>query len=66
MNIAGRHVALTVARRENSDSIKIVLKDLPLHEVSNQDTLMTVKEHIDVLSDVKYSNIFVDGRRTHL
>ncbi len=28
--------------------------------------LTTVKEHVDVLSDVKYSNVFVDGRRMHL
>ena len=66
VNIAGRHVALTAARKENSDSVKIILKDLPLHEVLNQDTLTLVKEHVDVLSDVKYSNIFVDGRRMHL
>lgn len=25
-----------------------------------------MKEQVDVLSDVKYSNVFIDGRRTHL
>ena len=66
VNIVGRHVALMAARRENSDSVKIILKDLPLYEVSNQDTLTVVKVHVTVLSDVKYSNVFVDRKRMHL
>ncbi len=42
------------------------MKDLPLHEVSNEDVLTAIKRHVQVLSDVKYSNVFVDGKRTHL
>ncbi len=66
INLAGKHVSLNTARCENSDTVKIIIKDLPLHEVSNQEVLVAVKEAFEVLSEVKYSNVFVDGKKTHL
>ena len=62
INLAGRHVTLMPYRHENNDLVKIIIKDLPLHEVSNQDVLSSVKEHMDILSDVRYSNVYVDGK----
>ena len=48
--------------------MKLVLKDLPLHEISNDQVLAALKrnEDIDVQSQVWYSNIYIDGHRTHL
>ena len=36
---------------------KIILKDLPLNEVSNEQVLKAVKERYEVKSEVWYSNI---------
>ncbi len=66
INLTGRHMTLIPYRCENNDSVKIIIKDLPLHEVLNQDVLSSVKEHLDILSDVKYSNVYVDGKQMHL
>ncbi len=66
INLAGRHVSLAPSWHEHTESIKSIIKDLPLHKVSNQNVLAVVKELFSVLSDVKYSNVFVDGRKTHL
>ena len=66
VNLAGKHVSLNMARCENSDTAKIIIKDLPLHKVSNQEVLVAIKEAFDMLSEVKYSNMFVDGKKTYL
>ncbi len=66
LNIAGHHVSLAVSCKDNTESGKLIIKDLPLYEVSNQDVLATLKENFEVLSDVKYSNVFIDGKCTHL
>ncbi len=66
LNIAGCHVSLAVSHKDNTESAKLIIKDLPLHEVSNQDVLAMLKENFEVLSDVKYSNVFIDGKYTHL
>ncbi len=65
INLAGCYVSLIAACRDNTFSVKLILKDLPLHEVSNQDTLAELKKHIKVLSDVKYNNVYVDSKCTH-
>ncbi len=51
-----------------SQNVKIILKDILLNEVTNERVLMTLKslEGVDVQSPVCYSNIFVNGQRTHL
>ncbi len=59
-------MALTVARNDLTESAKLIIKDLPLHEILNQDILAALKENFDVLSDVKYGNIFINGKHTHL
>ncbi len=52
----------------NNSSVKLVLKDLPLNEVGNDQVLSALKkvEGIDIKSQVKYCNIYIDGRQTHL
>ncbi len=59
-------MALAATQQEVSDSVKLILKDLPLHEVSNEEVLLELKKHVSVLSEVKYSNVYIDGKRTHL
>ncbi len=66
INLAGQHVSLSVSRRDQGDTVKIIVKDLPLHEISNGTVLSELKQHTKVSSDVKYCNIYVDGKRTHL
>lgn len=58
VDLASKHVSLNVSYGEGLHSlVKLIIKDLPLHEVSNEHVLAAVKEYGDVLSDVKYSNI---------
>ncbi len=65
--MAGKHIPLNVARGEGPhSSVKLILKDLPLHEVSNNQVLNKMKKYSEVLSEVKYSNIWVNGVKTHL
>ena len=67
LDLNGKHVSLNVSHGEGLHSlVKLIIKDLPLHKVSNKHILAAVKEYGDVLSDVKYSNIWIDGKRTHL
>ena len=42
-------------------SVKITIKDLPLHAVDNEDILEVVKEHCEVQSAVAYANIWYNG-----
>ncbi len=37
-----------------------------MNEVSNQDVLTQVKKTCEIKSEVWYSNIWVDGKKTHL
>ncbi len=53
INLMGRHVSLAPSWHEHTESVKIIINDLPLHEVSNQDVLAVVKELFSVLLDVK-------------
>ncbi len=66
INLAGRHVSLSVFRRDQGNMVKIIVKDLPLHEVLNSIVLSELKLHAKVSSDVKYCNVFVNGKRTHM
>ena len=58
LNIAGQYVSLTLSLSDHTESAKLIIKDLPLHEVSNQDVLASLKENFEVLSEVKYSKCF--------
>ena len=45
INVAGKHVPLHVAQGDGPhSSVKLILKDLPLHEVSNDHVLAEVKK----------------------
>ncbi len=46
--------------------MKITIRDLPLHEVANDEVLQALKEFTDVASPVKHCNIWIDGRQTYL
>ncbi len=67
MDVAGKHLSLELHPfTVTTPNVKIILKDLPLHEVGNNVILISVKTICPIASEVKYSNIWVDGRRTHL
>ncbi len=66
INLARRHVSLSVSRRDQGDTVKIIVKDLPLHEVSNSVILSELKLHAKVSLDVKYCNVFINGKRTYM
>ncbi len=70
IELAGKSIDLQAPVRDPNftPNVKIILKDLPLNEVTNDWVLLTLKnlEGVEVQSPVRYSNIFVDGCRTHL
>ncbi len=70
LDLAGKLIDLQAPVHDPnfSQNVKIILKDLPLNEVTNERVLMTLKslDSVDVQSPVCYSNIFVNGQRTHL
>ena len=68
IQLAGKWISLQVPVREPgfSTNAKIILKDLPMNEVSNEDVLQAVKRLVDIRSEVWYSNIWIDGKRMHL
>ncbi len=70
IKLAGKSIDLQAPVRDPNfmPNVKIILKDLPLNEVTNDWVLLTLKnlEGIEVQSPVRYSNIFVDGCCTHL
>ncbi len=67
LDLAGKHISLE-SRTLSAPvlNVKITVKDLPLHEVSNEAVLEAVKQIAPVASPVKYSNIWIDGHCTHL
>lgn len=67
ITLAGCFVLLRADTRPAfKDSVKMTIKDLPLHSVSNKDVLEAVKSCCPVLSEVKYSNLWVDGQLTNI
>ncbi len=61
--MAGKHVALRseVIVRHN-DAVKVTLKDLPLHSVSNEQVLESLKAVCQVESEAHYSNVWFEGK----
>ena len=43
-------------------SMKVVFKDLPLHSMTNEEVLEVVKEYCKVSSEVKYANLWFEGK----
>ena len=56
--VAGQYVTLRLeVTPKQYDTAKVMLKDLPLHSVSNEEVLEAVKQLCPIQSEVKYSNI---------
>ncbi len=64
LNVAGKHIELCSDTRAGKSAVKVTLKDLLLHSISNKDVLDALKQHCTVASEVKYSNLWHDGRLT--
>ncbi len=61
--VAGKYMALrseVMARQR--DAVKVILKDLPLHSVSNEQVLESLKVVCQVDSEVHYSNVWFEGK----
>ena len=67
VTIAGRYIQLqSEVRPEKQRSVRITLKDLPLHSVSNEDVLEAIRDICHVTSLVKYANVWYDGKLTNI
>ncbi len=68
LQLAGKWISLQAPIHDSgfSTNAKIILKDLPMNEVSNQYVLVQVKKTCEIKSEVWYSNIWVDVKKTHL
>ena len=63
ITVAGKHIMLSSDMHTGQrQMVKITIKDLPLHSVSNQDVLDVVKAFCPPQSDVKYSNIWFNSK----
>ncbi len=67
IDLAGKHIDIT-SRGDyaSSPNVKITIRDIPLHEIANDKVLQALKEFTEEASLVKYCNIWIDGRQTHL
>ena len=55
--VAGKYVTLrSEYLAPHNKSVKVMIRDLPLHSVDNEEVLDTLKDICDVLSLVNYSN----------
>ncbi len=60
-----KHIFLRSESQQASHSaVKITLKDLPLHTITNEAVLEALKEYCLVQSEVHYSNLWHDGKPT--
>ncbi len=67
LTVAGKYVALHSEYKSASrNSVKITLRDLPLHDVGNEDVLEALHELCTVLSTISYSNIWHNGQLTNI
>ncbi len=67
LDVVGKHISLeSQPFTVSTPNVKIIIKDLPLHEIGNDQALSTIKEICPIASEIKYSNIWVDGCKTHL
>ena len=50
INVTGQHVVLcSELRLQQTATVKVTLKDLPLHSITNEQVLEAIKEHCKVL-----------------
>ncbi len=67
VTIAGRYIQLqSKVRPEKQRLVRITLKDLPLHSVSNEDVLEAIRNICHVTLLVKYANVWYDGKLTNI
>ncbi len=65
INLNGHYITLQSEVRSNQkNTVKVTLKDLPLHSVLNEDVLDAMKTHCEVHLEVKYSNLWHEGKAT--
>ncbi len=65
LNIAGKHILLhSEYRLSQVKSMKVTLKDLPLHSVSNEEVLEALKTVCPVQSEIRYANVWYEGHLT--
>ncbi len=58
LSLNGKHIPLhSEVRSLNQKTIKIKIKDLPLHEVDNIEVLDALSSLVTITSEVKYSTI---------
>ncbi len=61
--VAGKQIMLrSQLNPQCQESVKVTLKDSPLHKVSNEETLEALKEICLVQSEVCYSNVWYNGK----
>ena len=67
ITVAGKHIMLhSNMHTGQRNMVKITIKDLPLHSLSNQDVLDAVKAFCPPQSDGKYLNIWFNGKITSI
>ncbi len=65
LNIAGKHILLHSEYKSSQvKSMKVTLKDLPLHSVSNEEVLEALKEVCLVQLEIRYINVWYEGYLT--
>ena len=61
--VAGKQIMLRLELNPlRQETVKVTLKDLLLHKVSNEETLEALKEVCPVQSEVHYSNVWHNGK----
>ena len=67
ITLAGQYVPLQSEERvHHKSTVKLTLRDLPLHSVSSEDVLETLKAVCEVQSEVQYANVWFEGRLTNI
>ena len=65
LNIASKHILLCSEYKSSQvKSIKVMLKDLPLHSISNEEVLEAMKEECQVQLEIRYANVWYEGYLT--
>ncbi len=64
LTLAGKYISLCSESHQSprKSTVKLMLKDLPLHTVSNTDMLENLQDFCKVQSEVNYSNVWHNGQ----
>ncbi len=67
ITVAGRYIQLqSEVRQDRVHSVKVTLRDLPLHSVDNKAVLEALCDVCHITSLVKYSNVWFQGKLTNI